>query len=65
MKCVHIEPLFPKKKQNRLMNIYEQEHERQCAIAFRRPPSKYIYDIPYYPWLNEAPQVNFDLCYNA
>lgn len=37
MKCVHIEPLFPKKKQNRLMNTYEQEHERQCAIAFKRP----------------------------
>lgn len=47
------------------MNIYEQEHERQCATAFKRPPSKYIYDIPYYPWLNEGPLINFDLCYNA
>lgn len=43
------------------MNIYEQEHERLCAIAFKRPPMKYIYDPPYYPWLNELPKLNFDL----
>lgn len=37
------------------------QDEIQIASIFKRPPTPYIYDLPFYPWLPPEPKVNFDL----
>ena len=46
------------------MNKYELEHERDVAIAFKRPMRTFINDPPFYPYLVPEPLVNFDLNYH-
>lgn len=43
------------------MNSYELQHDLDCAIAFKRIPCKYLLEKPYYPWLYENYNVNFEL----
>ncbi len=43
---------------------FEEETEKELAIAFRRPPRTYKEDTPFYPWLpSPTPLVNFHLNY--
>ncbi len=52
---------------NRRRNAKEWEDELLVASAFKRPPSPYIFDLPYYPYFPPTPlanqkwNVNFDL----
>lgn len=52
------------KKPNRPLNKWEQEDERQTAIAFKRPQKHFIYDPPFYPYFPPEALVNFHLKYN-
>lgn len=48
------------------MTPWEQEQERQDAIAFCRPQRKYFYDKPTYPYFPPTPiipKINFDLMF--
>lgn len=43
---------------------YAKQVERECSILFKRVPSEYYLDIPYYNWMPIAPKtlnVNFNL----
>ncbi|UHS18285.1 MAG: hypothetical protein [Gammatorquevirus sp.] len=43
---------------------FEQQTERELAIAFKRPPRLFKEDKPFYPWLPKpTPIVNFHLNY--
>ncbi len=44
---------------------FEQDTERELAIAFCRPPRKYANDPPFYPWLPWTPLVHFNLNYRG
>lgn len=41
------------------MNKYELEHDRQCAIAFKRLPCTMLLEKPYYPWLHDYTESNY------
>ncbi len=46
------------------MTPQEEETELYLAKWMKRPPCKYIFDRPYYPWLPPEPiipKVNFEL----
>ncbi len=40
---------------------FEQQTEKELAIAFCRPPRTYKDDRPFYPWLPITPKVIFDI----
>lgn len=40
---------------------FEQQTEKELAIAFKRPIRKFKEDSPFYPWLPCEPRVNFAL----
>jgi len=40
---------------------FEEETERECAAAFKRPPRTFKEDTPFYPWLPPMPKIQFKL----
>lgn len=59
--------MFEKPKKNRRRTAAEMEGEIEISKLFKRPPTPYIFDTPFYPYLPPAPKVpfvNFDLGFN-
>lgn len=53
--------LFETPQKNRKMNKYELAHDKDCAIAFKRVPCTMLLEKPYYPWLHDYTEPNYNV----